>query len=109
MAKPSSRRDFLKITTATGLCAPLSSAACSQLTPSDLAFASSSTPPDALPMKKGVLLEMLPKDLSYARRLQTARDAGFDAVQAPTIPDQNEADEIRRAAESAGIRIDSVM
>jgi L-ribulose-5-phosphate 3-epimerase len=52
---------------------------------------------------------MLPKDLSYAARLKLVRDAGFEVIQAPTIPDQHEADEIKRAAESAGIHIDSVM
>jgi hexulose-6-phosphate isomerase len=67
------------------------------------------TPPGHISIKKGVLLEMLPKRISYADRLTMARDSGFEVVQAPTIPDQHEADEIRRAAERADIRIDSVM
>ncbi|MFI5093820.1 MAG: sugar phosphate isomerase/epimerase family protein [Candidatus Acidiferrales bacterium] len=38
-----------------------------------------------------------------------ARDAGFEVVQANTTPDEHEAEEIKKAAEGAGIRIDSVM
>src|SRR5690242_886074 len=110
MPKPLSRRDFLKSTAATGLCAPRSNAVSPSPFPSDVTFAPPSTAPAArLPIKKGVLLDMLPKDLSYAARLKMARDAGFEVIQAPTIPDQHEADEIKRAAETAGIRIDSVM
>ena len=38
-----------------------------------------------------------------------ARDVGFEVVQAPTTPDEHEAEEIKKAADAAGIRIDSVM
>jgi hexulose-6-phosphate isomerase len=38
-----------------------------------------------------------------------AKDAGFAVVQAPTTPDQRTAEEMKAAAEKAGIRIDSVM
>ena len=38
-----------------------------------------------------------------------ARDAGFAVVQANTTTDLHEAEEIKKAAEAAGIRIDSVM
>jgi hexulose-6-phosphate isomerase len=38
-----------------------------------------------------------------------ARDVGFEVVQAPTTPDEHEAEEIKKAAERAKIRIDSVM
>ena len=37
------------------------------------------------------------------------RDAGFEVVQAPTTPDERTAEEIKKAADSANIRIDSVM
>jgi hexulose-6-phosphate isomerase len=69
------------------------------------------TPPAStpLPIKKGVLLDMLPGRLSYADRFKMARDVGFDVVQAPTTPDQQKAEEIKKAADGAGIRIDSVM
>ena len=68
-------------------------------------------PADAapLPIKKGVLLEMLPEKLSYADRFKMARDVGFEVVQAPTTPDQRTAEEIKKAADGASIRIDSVM
>jgi L-ribulose-5-phosphate 3-epimerase len=60
-------------------------------------------------IKKGVLLPMLPKNLSYADRLKMAHDVGFEAIQANTTPDQHQAEEIKKAADAAGIRIDSVM
>jgi hexulose-6-phosphate isomerase len=65
--------------------------------------------PSPLRIKKGVLLGMLPKQLSYADRFKLARDVGFEAVQAYTTPDQHEAEEIKKAADDAGIKIDSVM
>src|SRR5262249_26082446 len=60
-------------------------------------------------IQKGVLLEMLPAKLTFAQRFQLAKDPGFDIVQAPTTPDQHAAEEIKKAAEQAHIRIDSVM
>lgn len=62
-----------------------------------------------LPVQKGVLLGMLPKQLSYADRLKMARDVGFEAIQAYTTSEQHEAEEIKKAADNAKIRIDSVM
>jgi L-ribulose-5-phosphate 3-epimerase len=64
---------------------------------------------NALPIKKGVLLDMLPEKLSYADRFKMARDVGFEVVQAPTEPDERRAQEIKQAADGANIRIDSVM
>jgi hexulose-6-phosphate isomerase len=69
----------------------------------------SAAPVGQLSIKKGVLLDMLPAKLSYADRLKMARDVGFEVVQAPTTPDENKAEEIKRAASGANIRIDSVM
>src|SRR5207249_11238766 len=60
-------------------------------------------------IKKGVWFEMLPAKLSIADRFKMARDAGFEVVQAPTEPDEHKAEEIKKAAEAANIRIDSVM
>ena len=62
-----------------------------------------------LPIKKGLVIDMLPRGLSYADRFKMARDAGFAVVQANTTADLHEAEEIKKAAEAAGIRIDSVM
>src|ERR1700674_2764208 len=66
-------------------------------------------PPAPLPIKKGVLLEMVPAKLSYADRMKMARDVGFEVIQAPTTPDEHEAEEIKKAADGANIGIDSVM
>ncbi|PYV26788.1 MAG: xylose isomerase, partial [Acidobacteria bacterium] len=52
---------------------------------------------------------MLPKQLSYADRFKLARDVGFEAVQAYTTSDPREAEDIKRAADGAAIKIDSVM
>src|SRR5271169_3488781 len=62
-----------------------------------------------LPVKKGLVMDMLPSRLSYAERFKLARDVGFEVVQAPTTPDMHEAEEIKKAADAANIRIDSVM
>lgn len=64
---------------------------------------------DVLPIKKGLVFDMLPNKLSYTERFKLAREIGFEIVQAPTTPDPHEADELKRAAEAANIRIDSVM
>lgn len=62
-----------------------------------------------LPLKKGVLADMLPKQLSYLDRFKIARAAGFEALQVDTTPDPKEAEAIKAAADKAGIVIDSVM
>ncbi len=62
-----------------------------------------------LPVKKGLVMDMLPSRLSYVDRFKLARDVGFEVVQAPTTPDKHEAEEIKKAADAANIRIDSVM
>jgi L-ribulose-5-phosphate 3-epimerase len=72
--------------------------------------AATGSPPSAtLSLKKGLVMDMLPSRLSYAERFMMARDAGFAVVQAPTTADMHEAEEMKKAAEAAGIRIDSVM
>jgi L-ribulose-5-phosphate 3-epimerase len=62
-----------------------------------------------LPVKKALYIGMLPSKISYADRFKLARDTGFEAVECSTTPAQNEAEEIKKAAESAGVRIHSVM
>ena len=52
---------------------------------------------------------MLPSKLSYADRMKMARDVGFEVIQAPTTPNEHEAEEIKKAADDANVRIDSVM
>ncbi len=102
MNKGLSRRELLKVSVAAGCGAVLGARAAA-------AAVAGPAPAAALPIKKGVLLGMLPKDLSYADRFKMARDVGFDVVQAYTTSDQREAEEIKKAAEDAKIRIDSVM
>ena len=63
----------------------------------------------ALALKKGLVLSMLPASLSFADRFKLAHDVGFDVVQAPTTPDEHSAEEIKKAAESSGLHVDSVM
>ncbi|MGB9464686.1 MAG: hypothetical protein WBR10_06210, partial [Candidatus Acidiferrum sp.] len=66
-------------------------------------------PSAPLPIKKGLVFDMLPSSISYTDRFKLARDVGFEVVQAPTTPDKHEAEEIKKAADAANIRIDSVM
>ena len=46
---------------------------------------------------------------SYLERFKLALDVGFQALEAQTVPDPKEADQIKEAAEKAGLRIHSVM
>lgn len=86
----SSRREFLKSSlTAAGAgslstCLPASALSAATTSPRELFF----VPADSatLPIKKGVLLEMLPEKLSYVDGFKLARDVGSDVVQAPTTP-----------------------
>jgi L-ribulose-5-phosphate 3-epimerase len=73
------------------------------------ALAVAAPTPGPLPIKKGILLDMLPANLSYLDRLKMAREIGFEMLQAPTEPDQRKAEELKKAADAAQIRIDSVM
>src|SRR5258707_1677681 len=97
-----SRRRFLKSTAGAACAATLAGT----LGKSLVAGAPSPAPP---PIKKGILLDMLPASLSCADRLKLAREIGFEVLQAPTEPDEHKAEELRKAADAAQIRIDSVM
>ena len=103
-----SRREFLK-SSATAVCG--AGLGGSVLANSLAADASSAAPlfPPTLSIKKGVWFEMLPAKLGTADRFKLARDVGFEVAQVPTEPDEHKAEEIKKAAEAAGIRIDSVM
>jgi L-ribulose-5-phosphate 3-epimerase len=58
---------------------------------------------------KGLVFDMVTGDAGYADKFKIVRDAGFEVVQALTEPDQRKAEQMQRAAEAAGVRIDSVM
>ena len=61
------------------------------------------------PLKKAVLVSMLPKEMSYLDRFKLAVDVGFEAMEAQTVIDPKEAEAIKEAAEKARLRIHSVM
>lgn len=71
---------------------------------SDVAFGEA---PPAI--KKGLVFDMVPGNLSSADRFKLVRDSGFEVVQALTEPDERKAEEMKQAADAANIRIDSVM
>lgn len=71
--------------------------------------ATGQTAAPANPIRKAVLISMLPKDLSYAERFALARAAGFEAIEMQTIARPEEAAEIREAALKADLRVHSVM
>jgi len=60
-------------------------------------------------IKKGLVFDMVPTNLSYGDRFKLVRDSGFEVVQALTEPDDRKAEEMKQAADAANIRIDSVM
>src|SRR5258707_5638821 len=96
-----SRREFLKSTV---------TAACAVSLGGTLVGSVAGAPPGSAPaIKKGILLDMLPANLSYTDRLKLAREIGFEVLQATTEPDQRKAEELKKAADAAQIRIDSVM
>ena len=103
-----SRREFLKCSAATVCAAGLSTGALGR-THSAATSDARLEPPSPLAIKKGLVFDMLPEKFSYGDRFKLARDVGFEVVQVPTEPDAGKAEEIKKAADSAGIRIDSVM
>nr|MDQ3011433.1 hypothetical protein [Acidobacteriota bacterium] len=56
-------------------------------------------------LKKAVLISMLPKQMSYADRFKLAVDVGFEGIEAQTITDPKEADQIKEASMQAKIPI----
>src|SRR5207245_6507045 len=100
--RPPTRREFLKSSVTAACAASLGGGALTN------SLAAGVTPA-ALSSKRGVWFGMLPEKLSIADRYKMARDVGFEVVQAPTEPDERKAEEIKKAAEAANIRIDSVM
>lgn len=60
-------------------------------------------------IKKSVLINMLPKELSYAAKFALAREVGFAGIEMQTVARPEEAAEIKEAAAKAGLHIHSVM
>lgn len=65
--------------------------------------------PNRLPIKKAILLGMLPKSLSLEDRCKLAKEVGFEEMECPQTNDPREAEAIKKAAEAAKLRIHSVM
>jgi hexulose-6-phosphate isomerase len=98
MKNETSRREFLKTSVA---------AACVAGLPASLAAAPEPAPTGRL--IKGLVMGMLPEKSSYAERFKMAADAGFESVEAYTTGDPRVAEEIKKAADDAKIKILSVM
>jgi L-ribulose-5-phosphate 3-epimerase len=62
-----------------------------------------------LPIRKAVEFEMLPKSLGIADRFKLAADTGFEAIECPTTPGEDTAEEMKKASETARLPIHSVM
>jgi hexulose-6-phosphate isomerase len=65
--------------------------------------------PARLPIRKAVEYSMLPKGLSIPDKFRVAKEAGFEAMECPTTPDQAEANEMLAASQQSGVPIHSVM
>ncbi len=60
-------------------------------------------------LRKGILITMLPKEMSFVDRFKLAVDVGFEGIEAQTVKDPKVADEIKEASIKAKIPIHSVM
>jgi hexulose-6-phosphate isomerase len=75
-----------------------------------LSAAAAAPPASAkLPIQKGLIESMLPKNMSMTDRFQIARDVGFECVECHTEEDSARADEMLKASQKTGLRIHSVM
>jgi L-ribulose-5-phosphate 3-epimerase len=64
---------------------------------------------ERLPIRRAVEFSMLPNSLAVLERFQFARDAGFEAIECPTTPEQAKAEEILEASRKTNLPIHSVM
>jgi hexulose-6-phosphate isomerase len=62
-----------------------------------------------LPIRKGILLGMLPRSLSHVDKFKMALDCGFQSMECNTEPDQAVAASIKEASVKTGMPIHSVM
>jgi L-ribulose-5-phosphate 3-epimerase len=62
-----------------------------------------------LPIRKAILITMLPKDLSLTEGFKLAKDVGFEEIECQTVTDPRQAEAIKIAAVNSGLRIHSVM
>ena len=71
--------------------------------------AASQSAAQRLPIKKAVLTSMLPKEMTWKDRFQLAKDVGFEAVEGQTEEDAAVEADMRKASETTGLPIHSVM
>jgi L-ribulose-5-phosphate 3-epimerase len=62
-----------------------------------------------LPIKKGIVFNMLPKELSILERFQLAKEVGFEQIECHTETDPKRAEEFKAASQKTGVPIHSVM
>jgi hexulose-6-phosphate isomerase len=62
-----------------------------------------------LPIKKGIVFNMLPRSMSILERFHLAKDVGFEQIECHTESDPKRAEEFKAASEKTDIRIHSVM
>jgi L-ribulose-5-phosphate 3-epimerase len=72
-------------------------------------LAAASAAPVRLPIRKAVEFNMLPQSLGIREGFQLAKDAGFEAIECPTTPEDAKAEEMLAASKEAGLPIHSVM
>lgn len=65
--------------------------------------------PGRLPIRKAVEYSMLPKTLGVQEKFRLAKEAGFEAIECPTTPEQAKAEEMLAASKEVGLPIHSVM
>jgi hexulose-6-phosphate isomerase len=62
-----------------------------------------------LPIRKGVLVSMLPRNMSFAERFALAKECGFESLESNTVNNPAEAEELKKAADKAGLPVHGVM
>jgi len=65
--------------------------------------------PGRLPIRKAVEFSMLPRALGVREKFQLAKDCGFEAIECPTTPESERADQILAASKEVGVPVHSVM
>ena len=71
--------------------------------------AAAQSPKNPATLRKSVLISMLPRDRTFAERFAIGREAGFEAVEMQTVPEEARAAEIREASQKTGLKVHSVM
>jgi hexulose-6-phosphate isomerase len=71
--------------------------------------AASQTAGKRLPVRKGILLGMLPGTLTITERFALAKECGFESMECGTEDDLKVAEEIKAASEKSGLPVHSVM